>query len=349
MSSHTTDSSAAIDELAQFKLRCAQALHTVRGLSDVIPGSTPRDALYTQGKVTLYRYRSGAKASRRPRVLIIYAQVNRPSVLDLEPDRSMIAGLLAHGLDVYLLDWGYPDRADRHTTLSDYVLRDIDRAVQTVGKSAPIHLLGVCQGGTLSLIYASLEPQRIKKLVTMVTPVDFQTDDNVLSKWVRGVDIKKLVASVGNVPGAWLNAAFLSLMPFRLTLQKYLTLVDHPDQQEVLATFLRMEQWIFDSPDQAGAAFAEFVTWFYQENRFVNGTLSLAGRAARLDALRMPILNIYATEDHLVPPAASKALGALVRSERYEELAVQTGHIGIYVGSRAHTLPPKIAAWLKRL
>ena len=349
MSGCNTDSGAAMDELAQFKLRCARALQTVAALSEVVPGCTPRDALYTQGKVTLYRYRSGTQVGRRPRVLIVYAQVNRPSVLDLEPDRSLIAGLLAHGLDVYLLDWGYPDRADRHTTLSDFVLRDIDRAVQAVGKSAPIHLLGVCQGGTLSLVYASLEPQRIKKLVTMVTPVDFQTDENVLSKWVRGVDIKKLVASVGNVPGAWLNAAFLSLMPFRLTLQKYLTLVDHADQKEALATFLRMEKWIFDSPDQAGAAFAEFITWFYQENRLVNGTLSLAGRAARLDALRMPILNIYATQDHLVPPSASTALGAQVRSKRYEELAVETGHIGIYVGSRAHTLPPQIAAWLKRL
>ena len=42
-------------------------------------------------------------------------------MMDLQEDRSLIRGLLAAGVDVYLIDWGYPDGADRFTTLADYI------------------------------------------------------------------------------------------------------------------------------------------------------------------------------------------------------------------------------------
>jgi polyhydroxyalkanoate synthase len=337
-------------EVAQFQRRLAASAATLAGLPPVTLATAPRDAVYVDGKVTLYHYRSSAKRSRQPPLLIVFALVNRPTVLDLQPDRSLIRGLLGAGLDVYLLDWGYPDRGDRRTTLADYTTGYLHRAVMHIGGAhgRPIHLLGVCQGGTLSLLYASLEPRRIGKLVTMVTPVDFHTSDNLLSKWVRGVDVDLLVDTFGNVPGELLNFTFLSLMPFRLTLQKYLALVDGADDPRELENFLRMEQWIFDSPDQAGEAFREYLKWFYQENRLVRGTTVVDGRPADLGQLSMPVLNIYATEDHLVPPSASRALGGLVGTRDYEELAFAGGHIGIYVSGRARSIPPQIAGWLAR-
>ncbi len=54
-------------------------------------------------------------------LLIVYALVNRPYMMDLQEDRSLIRGLLSQGFDVYLIDWGYPDGADRFTTLADYI------------------------------------------------------------------------------------------------------------------------------------------------------------------------------------------------------------------------------------
>ncbi len=69
----------------------------------------------------LYRYRSLSPIPGTVPLLIVYALVNRPYMMDLEPDRSLIRGLLSRGLDVYLIDWGYPDGADRFTTLEDYL------------------------------------------------------------------------------------------------------------------------------------------------------------------------------------------------------------------------------------
>ena len=299
------------------------------------------------GITTLYRYRPVASPAPGPPLLIVFALVNRPTVLDLQPDRSLIRRLLAAGRDVYLLDWGTPGRGDRHLTLADYALGFLGRAARRVA-AGPIDLLGVCQGGTLALLYASQEPERIRRLVTMVTPVDFQTPDNLLAKWVRAVDVDLLVDTFGNVPGELLNLAFVSLLPFRLTLHKYLALVDGADDPRQLENFLRMERWIFDSPDQAGAAFREFVQAFYRDNRLVRGGAVLGGRPVDLGQIAMPVLNIYATRDHLVPPSASRPLGGLVGSRNYEELAFDGGHIGIYVSSRAHTVPGAIAEWLAR-
>jgi poly[(R)-3-hydroxyalkanoate] polymerase subunit PhaC len=343
------DPAALQREVAEFQRRLTACTLTIARLPPVALATAARELVYRDGKVALYRYASLAQPARAAPLLIVYALVNRPTMLDLQPDRSMIRGLLAAGIDVYLLDWGYPDRGDRGLTLGDYVNGYLHRAVQAIGaEKRPINLLGVCQGGTLSIAYASLEPERIAKLVTMVTPVDFHTPENLLSKWVRAIDVDALVDTFGNVPGELLTLVFRSLMPFRLGLQKYLALIDNADDPRQLENFLRMEQWICDSPDQAGEAFREFVKGLFQENRLVRGALAIGGRPVDPARITMPVLNVYATEDHLVPPSASQPLRRLVARAGYEELPFDGGHIGIYVSGRARALPTTVAAWLAR-
>jgi polyhydroxyalkanoate synthase subunit PhaC len=95
-----------------------------------------------------------------------------------------------------------------------------------------------------------------------------------------------------------------------------------------------MENWIFDSPPQAAAALARLVRWFCQENRLIRGTLKIAGRKVDLKGIRQPVLNLYATEDHIVPPDASAAMQRYVGSRDYTACAIDTGHIGMYVAAR---------------
>jgi polyhydroxyalkanoate synthase len=282
-------------------------------------------------------------------LLIVYALVNRPYMMDLQEDRSLIRGLLAAGLDVYLIDWGYPDGADRFTTLADYIDDYIAGCVSHILKAhraSSLNLLGVCQGGVFSLCFSALHPQRVRNLITMVTPVDFHSPADLLSKWVNRIDVQAFVGD-GNVSGDALNQLFLSLMPFRLMHQKYVDLLAGSADRARIENFMRVEQWIFDSPDQAGAAFREFVVWFYQENRLAENRLDIAGRKIDLRALRLPMLNLIGKRDHLVPPAASAALQRLVGSDDYTALEFDLGHIGMYVSARAQReVPAAIAAWL---
>ena len=338
------------EELRSFSAKLAQGGQTLRDLGEIETGVSPREAVYQEDKLTLYRYQPRVAQPHPVPLLIIYALVNRPYMMDLQEDRSMIRGLLDAGLDVYLIDWGYPDAADRALSLADYIHRYIDHCVDTLrercGQDA-INLLGVCQGGTLSLCFSSLYPEKIRNLVTMVTPVDFHTPDNLLTHLIRHVNVDLLVDTLGNLPGQLLNFTFLSLSPFRLAGQKYVDLTDILDDAQALRNFLRMEKWIFDSPDQAGAAFRQFAKDFFQQNKLIKGEVNIGDRRVNLGNIVMPVLNVYAAQDHLVPPAASKALAECCGSRDYTEFSFQGGHIGIYVSGRAQReVPPAVAAWL---
>jgi polyhydroxyalkanoate synthase len=316
---------------------------------DCKAGCSEKELIWQTGKAALYRYRPIARPSNSAPLLIVYALVNRPYMMDLEHDRSLIRGLLAQGLDVYLIDWGYPDGADRFITLADYIdayiLSCVER-ILTAQRLDSLNLLGVCQGGVFSLCFSALYPALVRNLVTMVTPVDFHTPADLLSKWVKKIDVAGFVGNA-NVSGDTLNQLFLSLMPFRLTQQKYVDFFSGAADPARVENFMRVEQWIFDSPDQAGAAFKEFVTWFYQENRLAHGKLEIAGRKVDLQALRLPILNLIGKRDHLVPPAASAALQQLVGSRDYAALEFDLGHIGMYISARAQRdVPVAIAKWL---
>ena len=344
--------STPFQELSELPDRIAATYQSLQAASAVSFGCSEKDAVYREDKLTLYHYRPIAPSAKLPPVLIVYALVNRPYMMDLQPDRSLIRRLLELGLDLYLIDWGYPDGADRFTDLNDYINGYIHRCLSVVLREHQLDsttVLGVCQGGTFSLCYSALHPGRVRNLITMVTPVDFQTSDNLLSKWVQNIDVDALVAAHGIVPGDVLNAAYVSLMPFRLLQQKYVNLLDGGSDQAQMDNFMRMEKWIFDSPGQAGAAFAQFTRWFFQENRLLKGTLEIGGRRVDLRQLTQPLLNIYAKQDHLVPPTASTALEGLVGSKDYLALGLDVGHIGMYVSGRAQReLPQAIAYWLQR-
>lgn len=345
------DAESLKDEARRIRLRLVEGVRTLAAVGEVDYGATAREAVWRDGKVVLYRFRGSRPPSARVPLLMVYALVNRPYMVDLQADRSLVRRLLEAGEDVYLLDWGYPDRSDRYLTLEDYLLGYLDAAVRVLCRQAgvpAIDLMGICQGGVFSLCYASLRRPCVRNLLTMVTPVDFHTADNLLGLWARALDPDLMVQALGNIPADLMNASYLMLKPFRLNLQKYVGLLDILDDQRAVEDFLRMEKWIFDSPDLAGAAFSEFVKTFYQGNGFVTGRVRVGDRAVDLRRLDMPILNLYAEQDHLVPPAASRALAGLVSSHDYAELGFRGGHIGIYVSARAQReVPPAIHAWLR--
>jgi polyhydroxyalkanoate synthase subunit PhaC len=343
------DPVAMLGEITSFQRKLAAGMGHLRDMHEPEYANTPRELVYSEDKLKVWHF-TGSKPTARTPILIVYALVNTVWMTDLQSDRSMVRNLLVQGEDVYLIDWGYPDGADRWLTLDDYINGYLDRCVDAVRARHDldaINLLGICQGGAFSLCYAALHADKVQNLITMVTPVDFHTPDNMLSNWCRDMDVDLFVDTMGNVPAALMNYVYLTLKPLRLNQQKYIGMVDILDNPTELENFLRMERWIFDSPDQAGEAFRQFIKDFYQGNKLVKGTLTIGGKPVDLGLVTQPVLNIYAEQDHLVPPDASRALGRHVGSTDYTELAFKGGHIGIYVSGRAQReVPPAIHQWL---
>ena len=324
---------------------------------ELVIGPTPKEAVYQEDNLILYRYRSINDQPHRVPVLIVYALVNRPYMVDLQENRSLVRNLLAEGIDVYLIDWGYPQRGDRWLTIDDHVNGYIDNCVDYLrhehGLEA-INLLSICQGGTLSMCYSALHPEKVKNLITMVAPVDFHVGGGMLNVWSgcahgsESMDVDAMVDAMGNIPGDFMNFGYLMLKPFQLNVEKYIGMADILDDEAKLINFLRMEKWIFDSPDQPGETFRQFIKDFYQGNKLIKGEVEIGGSVVNLKNITMPVLNLYAEQDHLVPPESSIALKDYVGTDDYTVLSFPVGHIGMYVSGKVQkTLPPTIANWLK--
>ena len=339
----------ALREVQQIGQKLSQGMHVLAELGDIDVGASAKEAVHHEDKLTLYHFKPQAEKVQPVPLIVVYALVNRPYMADLQKGRSMIEGLLQNGLDVYLIDWGYPDGGDRYLTLDDYINGYIDRCVDVIRRRHGldrINLLGICQGGAFSLCYSALHPDKVRNLITTVTPVDFHTPADMLSHWVRNVDVDRVVDTLGNIPGELLNWTFLSLKPYRLSGQKYLDMINTLDDATAAKNFMRMEKWIFDSPDQAGEAYRQFMKDFYQGNKLIRGEVMLGDRRVDLGNVTMPVLNIYAADDHLVPPAASKALEQVVGTKDYTALEFPGGHIGIYVSGKAQKMiPPAVCGW----
>ena len=341
-----------LTEISNFNLKLAEGIENLRQVGDIPAGVTEKVAIYTEDKVTIYRYKSptGAAAENKTPLLICYALVNRPYMTDIQENRSTVRGLMAGGQDVYLIDWGYPDRADRYLSLDDYINGYLDRCVDAVREHAgseKINLLGICQGGTFSLCYTATHPEKIKNLITMVTLVDFHAPGNMLARWIENIDVDALVDGFGNIPGDMMNWTFLNLKPYKLIGQKYIDMVDILDNEKQVCNFMAMEKWIFDSPDQAGEAYRQFMKDFYQQNKLIKAEVVIGDKHVDLKNIQCPVLNVYALEDHLVPPGATQALKQHVGTKDYSEVTFKGGHIGIYVSGTAQALvAPSIGKWL---
>ncbi|MHB8780609.1 MAG: class III poly(R)-hydroxyalkanoic acid synthase subunit PhaC [Candidatus Geothermincolia bacterium] len=346
------DLTAIIDELREMNEKMLKGARVLLDMEDIDVAPTIKQQVLQVDKMRVYHYTSPDGAPCPIPMLIVYALVNRQYMMDLQSDRSLIKNLIAAGIDIYIIDWGYPDPGDRWITLEDYIdgyLNDAVDKVREVTGHDKINLLGVCQGGTFAAIYASLYPEKLQSLVTMVAPFDFSTDEGLLNVWSRYMPIDQMVDVMGVVPGELMNVGFLMLKPFQLMVDKYVGLMENLDDRFTVENFVRMEKWIFDSPAQAGEAYRKFLKELYQENLLVKGEFMMGDRKADLKNITMPVLNIYALEDHLVPPAASRPLLDLVGSEKKEEMAFPGGHIGLYVSGRSQReLAPRIASFIEK-
>ena len=349
---YTQQIQESMDEFKAFAENLKKGVENLASSGEVKLAQTEKELVYEDGKRKLYRYQARSKKICPVPMLIVYAMVNRYTMLDLQPDRSMIRNLLDQGQDVYLIDWGYADRMDRHLTMDDLINAFMDDCIDHICEQHQIeavNLLGVCQGGTFSAIYSALHPEKVKNLITMVAPIDFATNDSLLYVWGKAMDVDLLIDTYGIVPGDLMNQSFQMLQPFTLTFQKYLNMVDTMADSETLAAFLRMESWIFDSPDQPGEVLRQNAKDLFQENKLVKGEFEIGGQRVDLKQISMPVLCIYADYDTLVPPVSSKKLLEYVGTRDKQELSYPVGHVGMFVsGKTQSTLAPRISEWLNQ-
>ena len=314
-------------------------------------GQTPSEVVYTENKLELLHYDPLTERQHDVPVLIVYALINRPYILDLQHNRSVVRRLLEAGHDVYLVDWNEPSRLDQHLTLDDYVNRYIDNCVENVcersGQSR-INFLGYCMGGTMAVIYTALHGERVNALGLMAPGLYFEDTGGVLELWGDSdyYDPRDVTETYGNVPGEFLDAGFAMMDPVDNYLTKYVGFLERLENEDFTANFARMERWLAESVDLAGEAYVEFLDAIYQHNRLYENDLSVGGEHVDVTAIEVPMLQILGEYDHLVPPAASKPFNDVVGSADVTTIEYPTGHVGMAMSRAAHRdVWPEVAEW----
>ncbi|MGZ5038960.1 MAG: class III poly(R)-hydroxyalkanoic acid synthase subunit PhaC [Usitatibacter sp.] len=353
----------AVREFAEFSRRMQKGRELLERTkdADVKIATTPKTEVFRQDKVVLYHYTPTAKKTVAVPMLIVYGLVGRYTMTDLQEDRSLVRNLLAQGVDLYVVDWGNPTRSDRWLTLEDYIdgyigeCVDFIRAKHAIDK---VSLLGICEGGVFTLCYAARNPDRVKNLALTITPVDFHAGakdaplhHGLIGLWARsmtGEDVDRLIDANGNLPGELMSFVFSMMTPVNALTKYNLGLLDVMDDEKKLLNFLRMEKWLADRPDHPGEAAKQWLKDLYQDNKLVKGEFTLGGAKVDLKKVTMPVLNIFAEEDHIIPPKSSQALKRQVGTKDYTELALPGGHVGVFVSGKSQGILGKsIYGWLK--
>src|SRR4029434_2902734 len=243
----------AISEAAALGERIARGATLFSKLrdDDVSIATTPKDEVWRQDKVTLHHYRPLADQKVSTPVLIVYGLIGRYTMADLQAARSLVRNLLRLGVDLYVVDWGNPTRADRWLTLDDYIDGYLAECVRVISERISlkkVSTLGIREGGVFTTCYAALQPDSVKALVLTITPIDFHGDtvENRLGHgfsniWARSLapeDIDRLIDAYGNLPGECMGSVFSMMTPMR-TLTKYnLDLLEVMDDKKKLLNFL---------------------------------------------------------------------------------------------------------------
>ena len=317
---------------------------------------TPKQAIWTLNKATLYHYIPVLPAEKRHKVplFLVFALMNRPYILDLRRGNSFVEYMVNKGFDVYLLDWGAPGPDDNDLKFDDYVLEYLPRAirkVKAVSGSDEFSMLGWCIGAILATAYAALRPDSgLKNLILLTAPLDF-TDKQAggFVRWVndQAFDPKKLVDAFGNVPGELIDYGAKALKPVENYIGSYLTLWDNLDNPRIVESWHAMNTWVTDLIPMAGATYLQLIQELYRENRLMKGTWTLRGERVDLSRIRANLLNVIALADHISPPCQSESVMKKVGSQDQFLMKVKGGHIGMMAGSGALKYTwPHIESWL---
>jgi len=306
-------------------------------------GDSPYNLVYEDRKLgaSLLHYNSG---KIKTPLLIIPAIINRQYILDLYNDVSVIKNFCDYGFSVYMIDWGYPSKIQSKVTFYDYKIF-IQKALKKISNNK-FSIFGYCTGGILSVIYTAHYPNKVKNLIFLATPIDFDFDD-IRILWGKFFDVEKIVNKFGNVPGEIINLIGIYLLFYHFP--QFSITPDFSSEfksYEFWRDYHRRLRWIIDTQMIPGEAYSQFIKDCYQNNLLINGKM-VVGKKINLQKIDVPLLNILAKYDHIIPPESGKAIKKVISSKDYQEIIFPSSHVGLCVSIKAHKyLWPQVCDWL---
>ena len=233
-------------DLDRNALRLRNGLKHLAGVGLPDTAMTPKELVWSRDKVQLNHYLSDTpKAS--PPVLLVMSLVSKGYILDLRPGNSFIEALMAHGLDVYALDWGVPDAADAENSFETYCDEYLPLATEEVladSGADELIVYGYCFGAVLSLLFLAGHPEvPLRAFGIMATPIDFKQLGTTNRMFAEGrIDPDDLVDETGNVPPHYVLDGMKTLN-ITSDVVGYANLLNRLDDSEYIAAHQALIGW----------------------------------------------------------------------------------------------------------
>lgn len=348
--------------LRRLGLAWQNALEIARAGRLTAPYGAPFEVVHAEPVHRLRRYQRPAAPGPAPAapLLLVPPLMVTAEVYDISPDVSAVAFLQRAGVDVWLVDFGAPEREEggMDRTLDDHV-RAVADAVERVRAvtGRDVHLAGYSQGGMFCYQAAAFRRGAgIASVITFGSPVDLhrtlRVGEDATERLLGGLR-RALAWPLARTPGL---PGFLTSTGFKLlsARKEALQLVDFVrnlhdrealEKREAKRLFLGGEGFVA----WPGPAFRKFVDELIVGNRMASGGFVIDGHTVTLADIACPILYFIGSRDEMGRPAAVRGVQrACPRSREMYEVAVKAGHFGLVVGSGALAVTwPTVVAWMR--
>jgi poly(3-hydroxybutyrate) depolymerase len=268
-----------------------------------------------------------------PLLLVPPEAGHNSQIVDFGPRQSLVRSAMDHAKgNVYVLEKlpAGPQHADYSI---DDGIRSLDQCIQHIGK--PVHLIGLCQGGWQSAVYAALFPERVKTLTLAGAPIDFHAGDGLISQWAKTLPLsfyKSMVAlGWGVMPGSFITAGFKMMNAVDRFVGDDVNLYKNIDDPKYVERYRRFNQWYEFNQPLGGRMYLEVVEHLFKKNKLVNGRLEIMDRKVDLANIDQPLNLIAGIKDDITPPPQLFAIEDHVSSRRVEKTTANAGHIGVFM------------------
>ncbi len=272
-------------------------------------------------------------------------------IADFHAGQSLVETLLANGLSrVYVTDWKSATKEMKDYDIDNY-LAEINVCVDELG--GRVNLVGLCQGGWMSTMYAARYPDKVRSLVLAGAPIDTDGGDGPIKQMAHRLPMSQyeelIVLGGGLMRGRFMLEAWKNMHPGQQYFRKYVDLYEHIDDPAYVEKEEAFEAWYENPIDLPGRWYLQAVQELFKENRLAKGTFVGLGRTLSLKDIQCPVYLLAGDDDDITTKEQVFNAEAYFGTpkDRIVKSLVPGGHIGLFMGSR--TLRdhwPEIARWI---